>query len=144
MKTYYPTVFVSLDDGAYMPERAHDTDAGADLRTPKSVTIPSGGFAFIETGVHIELPADVCARVESKSGLWRDHHILTTGLIDRGYDGSIGVALANLGKEPYTFERGEKIAQLTVSPICTPTFLPVEEVEGGDRGSAGFGSSGRL
>lgn len=144
MQTYYPTVNVKLDDGAFMPGRTHETDAGADLRTPYEVTVPSMGFVFIDTGVHIELPTNLCARVESKSGLWRYHHIFTTGLIDRGYDGAIGVTLANLGSKPYTFKRGEKIAQLTISHVCTPTFLLAEEIQGGERGSAGFGSSGRL
>lgn len=144
MQTYYPEVNVKLDDGAFMPERTHETDAGADIRTPYEVTIPSMGFVFIDTGVHIELSPNLCARVESKSGLWRYHHIFTTGLVDRGYDGAIGVTLANFGSKPYTFKRGEKIAQLTISHVCTPTFLLAEEIQGGERGSAGFGSSGRL
>lgn len=144
MQTYYPAVNVKLDDGAFMPERTHETDAGADIRTPYEVTIPSMGFVFIDTGVHIELPTNLCARVESKSGLWRYHHIFTTGLVDRGYDGAIGVTLANLGQKPYTFKRGEKIAQLTISHVCTPMFLFAKEIQGGERGSAGFGSSGRL
>lgn len=144
MKSYHPRIKVVLDEGAYMPERAHDTDAGSDLRTPTKVVILPHGFAHIDTGVHIELPPDLCAHVEPRSGLWRDHHILTVGLIDRGYNGSIGVSLVNLGFETYIFKAGERIAQLTISPVCTPTFTQASEIESGERGSSGFGSSGRV
>lgn len=142
--TIYPAIRTKLDEGAHLPTRAHATDAGADLRCRESVEIKSKGFAFIETGVHIELPEGYCARVEAKSGLWRDHHIFPLGLIDCGYDGSIGVTLANLGDEDYTFVPGEKVAQLTVSTICTPTFVQSDTIEGGARGSGGYGSTGRL
>lgn len=133
---------VQLDDGAYLPTRAHDTDAGADLRTPRAFLLPPHGTAVIDTGVHIELPANTCARVEPKSGLNVKSDVVCFGLVDEGYTGSIVVKLYNLGKVAHYFAAGDKVAQLTVSPVLYPTFVQVDEVRGGARGSAGFGSTG--
>lgn len=137
------TVRVQLDDGAYMPERAHETDAGADLRTPKTFTLPPRCRTTIDTGVHVELPHGYAAFVKSKSGLMRDFGILTDGTVDEGYDNSIGVTLFNFGSRAKTFERGDKIAQLVIESVEYCLFEQVELISGGPRGSAGFGSTGR-
>lgn len=137
------TVSYSLDEGAFEPIRAHPTDAGADLRTPFGFTLPPHWSRTVDTGVHVELPHGTCARVESKSGLNCKHDIVAWGLIDEGYSGSIVVKLYNLGGTAHRFNRGDKIAQLTVSPVLYPAFERVDEVQGGERGSAGFGSTGR-
>jgi dUTP pyrophosphatase len=144
MLTSYPEIKVKLDEGAYLPERAHDTDAGADLRCREGFTIPAHGFTCIDTGVHVELPPTTKCEVKSKSGLWTNHGIITTGLIDEGFSGTIRVGLANLSDEDYTFEAGEKVTQLCVSPVCYPTYHVADEIRGGARGSAGYGSTGRL
>lgn len=134
---------VKLDKGAYMPERAYATDAGADLRTPHDVTIMPRGSAVIDTGVHIELPPNTVGMLKSKSGLNVKHGITSEGVIDVGYTGSIRVKLYNLSDKPYEFKAGDKISQLVVMPILTPTFEQVEEFEATERGDNGFGSSGR-
>ena len=134
---------VKLDKGAYMPERAYATDAGADLRTPHDVTILPRGSAVIDTGVHIELPPNTVGMLKSKSGLNVKHGITSEGVIDVGYTGSIRVKLYNLSDKPYEFKAGDKISQLVVMPILTPTFEQVEEFEATERGDNGFGSSGR-
>ena len=133
----------SLDEGAVAPTRAHPTDAGLDLRTPRAFLLPCHRAAVVDTGVHVQLPPGHCARVEPKSGLNVRGDILAFGLIDEGYTGSIVVKLYNLGRQGHYFDVGDAIAQLTVSPVAYPTPVRVSEVEGGPRGSNGFGSSGR-
>ena len=143
-RLFTPELNVQLDEGAYMPVRAHDTDAGADLRTPKGFTLPPHGQMKIDTGVHIELPPFTYAKVESKSGLNIRASVLAPGgVVDEGYTGSLVVKLYNLGKNYHYFDVGDKIAQLVIQPVLYPTFTLVDRVEGGDRGSDGFGSSGR-
>lgn len=140
---YDGTICVQLDDGAYMPERAHPTDAGADLRTPEPFTLFGHSSHTVHTGVHVELPRGFYARLASKSGLNVLHDIVSEGVVDEGYSGEIMVRLHNLGKQNHFFARGDKVSQLIVEPVVYPWFREVVSVEGGARGDAGFGSTGR-
>jgi dUTP pyrophosphatase len=133
---------ISLDNGAFMPIRAHELDAGIDLMTPICFTVPAHGFAFVDTGVHVELPPSTRGHVCSKSGLNKLVGITCDGTIDEGYTGSIGVTLHNDSDDDYRFIRGNKVAQLVVEPILRPTLEVVEKVSGGERGDDGFGSTG--
>ena len=132
-----------LDEGAYLPTRAHDTDAGADIRTPRTFVLPAGGSATVRTGVHEQLPHGTVAMLKSKSGLNVNHGIIGEGVIDEGYDGEICVKLYNLSETPHIFKAGDKIIQMCVMPVLYPTYVQAEEIEGGDRGSNGIGSTGR-
>ena len=134
---------VKLEKWAYMPERAHSTDAGADLRTPCGVMLMPNDSLVIDTGVHIELPPNTVGMLKSKSGLNVKHGITSEGVIDVGYTGSIRVKLYNHSKKPYELKAGDKISQLVVMPILTPTFELVDELEETERGDGGFGSTGR-
>lgn len=134
---------VKLDKGAYMPERAHSTDAGADLRTPHDVTVMPNDSVVIDTGVHIELPPNTVGMLKSKSGLNVKHGITSEGVIDVGYTGSIRVKLYNHSNKPCELKAGDKVSQLVVMPILIPTFELVDELEETERGDNGFGSSGR-
>lgn len=134
---------IKLEKWAYMPERAHETDAGADLRTPHDVIVMPHGSAVVDTGVAIELPPDSVGMLKSKSGLNVKHGITSEGVIDVGYTGNIVVKLYNHSDKPYGFKAGDKITQLVIMPILTPTFVQVDELEDTDRGNNGFGSSGR-
>ena len=134
---------VRLDDGAFLPERAHDTDAGADLRTPEPFTLFGHSSHTVRTGVHVELPSGCYGRVASKSGLNVLHDIVSDGVVDEGYSGEIVVRLHNLGRENHFFARGDKVSQLIVERVEYPGFVEVDEIRGGERGDAGFGSSGR-
>lgn len=136
-------ISVQLDDGAFIPERAHETDAGADLRTPFGFTLGSHCEITVNTGVHIQLPPNTKAELVPKSGLNVKASIVGWGLVDEGYTGSIRVKLYNLGKDAHHFNKGDKIGQLVISPVLYPSFVKVDEIEGGPRGDAGFGSSGR-
>ena len=135
---------IKLDNGAYMPTRAHETDAGLDLYCREDKMLWQGQSVTFDTGVHIELPKGYFGKIESKSGLNVNHGVVSLGgVIDEGYTGSIVVKLYDLGSESYRFHRGEKIAQLIIQPYLAPELELVDELEETDRGNAGFGSTGR-
>ena len=134
---------VKLDDGAYLPERAHETDAGYDLRTPHRVVLHQHSSVTIDTGVHVQIPEGCVGFLKAKSGLNVKHGITGTGVIDSGYTGSIRVKLYNNGDMPHVFEVGDKLIQLVILPILTPELELVDELEDTERGSDGFGSTGR-
>lgn len=135
---------VILDEGAYMPERAHDTDAGYDLRTPKRVVIHRGSSAVIDTGVHIQIPSGWFGKLESKSGLNVNHSVVSLGgVIDSGYTGSIRAKIYNLGDTDYVFSAGDKVVQIIFHRHESPSFVVVDSFDETDRGDNGFGSSGR-
>lgn len=133
----------TLDEVAFAPERAHSTDAGADLRTPVAFSVPPYGSAVVDTGVHIELPHGTVGMLKSKSGLNVRRSIVTEGVIDEGYTGSIVCKLYNHSGERVAFQRGDKIAQLVVLPVRYVDFERVDELGETERGSNGFGSTGR-
>ena len=134
---------IKLDAGAYMPERAHTTDAGLDLRTPIGFSIEPGCSAAVDTGVHIQLPPGTVGMLKSKSGLNVNYGILCEGVIDEGYTGSIVAKLYNHGQYTAFFNAGEKITQLVVLPCIYVEPEEVEVVSGGERGDNGFGSTGK-
>ena len=134
---------IKLDNGAYMPTRAHDTDAGLDLRTPIDVVVPARGSATIDTGVHIELTPFTTGFLKSKSGLNVNHGLTSEGVIDVGYTGSICVKLYNHSDKAYEFKKGDKISQLVILPILIPELELVSDLDETERGDNGFGSSGR-
>lgn len=134
---------VKLDDFAFIPERAHNTDAGLDLKSPICIEIPARSSAVIDTGVHVDLPIGTVGFLKSKSGLNVNHDITSDGVIDVGYTGSIKVKLYNHGIIPYQVLRGDKITQLVVVECHFPDVEIVEELENTERGNKGFGSTGR-
>lgn len=138
-----PTLPVRLDSGAYLPERAHETDGGLDLRTPVDAYVRAGGSTVIDTGVHIQLPPNTAGVLMSKSGLNIKDGIVSEGVIDEGYTGTILVKLYNHGTEAKQFKAGDKITQLVVLPVLYPRVEQTDEIQGGDRGDGGFGSTGR-
>ena len=133
---------VKLDEGAYPLERAHPTDAGLDIRTPKDFWLRPGGSEVIHTGVHVQLPPGTAGLIVSKSGLNVKNDITSTGLIDEGYTGEIVVKLYNHGTGHKILQKGDKISQLVVIPVIYEDVEIVDEIAGGPRGDAGFGSTG--
>jgi dUTP pyrophosphatase len=134
---------IKVDVGGYVPSRAHDTDAGMDLRTPVAVTVPAHGSVVVNTKTHVELPQGCGGLIVSKSGLNVMHGITSTGLIDEGYTGTILVRLYNHSGEDYSFHEGDKVTQLVVMPVRYEQLEVVDSTAGGDRGDDGFGSTGR-
>jgi dUTP pyrophosphatase len=139
--------FLLLADGARLPSRAHDGDAGLDLHANEEATIAPGERATVGTGVAVEIPAGHAGLVLPRSGLAARHGIALVnapGLIDSGYRGEIRVLLLNTDRlEPFEVEPGDRIAQLVITPFAG--LKPVEAAELADtaRADAGFGSSGR-
>lgn len=134
---------IVIDPGAYLPERAHDLDAGYDLRSPTRAYVPPYSSATIDTGVHIEIPEGYVGMLKSKSGLNVKHDITSEGVIDSGYTGSICVKLYNHGQNAYEVNKGDKISQLVIMPIITPALELVECLDSTERGDGGFGSTGK-
>lgn len=132
-----------IRDDAFLPERAHDTDAGADIRTPEGFWLRAHDSEIVATGVHVELPAGTVGMLKSKSGLNTRYGIVSEGVIDEGFSGEIIVKLYNLSDHDYMFQRGDKITQLVVMPVHYVTYEQVDEIKAGERGTDGYGSTGR-
>ena len=135
---------IMLDECAVMPTRAHKTDAGIDLYAKQGthVTIPAGGSAAFDTGVHVEIPVGWVGMVKSKSGLNVKHGLQSEGVIDCGYNGSIVVKLYNHSKEAFSIHGGMKISQLVVVPCMLDEWRVVDTFAETERGNNGFGSTG--
>lgn len=134
---------IMLDKDAKLPTRAHDDDAGLDLYAPKAAFVQAYGSTVIDTGVHIELPPNTVGMLKSKSGLNVNHGLTGEGVIDVGYTGSIKVKLYNHKGSGYLINKGDKISQLVILPIFTPELEVVDELAPTERGTGGFGSTGR-
>lgn len=134
---------IKLDPGAFPPMRMHPTDAGLDIRAMTDGIVRAGQSAVFRTGVHVKQPESTAGLCVSKSGLMIDHDITSTGLIDEGYDGEVMVKLFNHGSEDYHVKAGDKITQLVVIPVMYEPVEIVDSIQGGKRGSKGFGSTGR-
>lgn len=134
---------VMLDDGAFMPERAYDADAGMDIRTPVNIIVMPKDSAVISTGVHVFIPVGYVGMLKSKSGLNVKNDITGEGTIDAEYTGSIVVKLYNLGNDVVKLNRGDKVTQIVILPIVTPKPVLVDKFPETDRGNNGFGSTGR-
>ena len=134
---------VKLDEGAIMPTRAHETDAGLDLYTREIAVIKAGESHVFDTGVHIQLPHGTYGEIQSKSGLNINRGIVSEGVIDEGFTGEIIVKLYNHGLFTEEFVSGDKITQLVIMPVMYPTYKQADEIAGGERGNSGYGSTGR-
>ena len=135
---------IKLDENAFMPTRAYQTDAGLDLYAVENRVLLPGGNAVFDTGLHIELEPGYYGKIESRSGLNVKSDVVSCGgVIDQGYRGSIKVKLYNLGKRTCEIERGSRIAQLIIQPCLTPEIEVVEELDEAERGDNGFGSTGK-
>lgn len=139
-----PRLKVVLDEGAKMPTRAHEADAGYDLYAREDAVIYGGDSYRFDTGVHVQIPAGYAGVIKSKSGLNVNYGVQSDGLIDSGYTGAIVVKLYNHGKAAVRIEKGQKISQLVLIPIFTPELEQVEHLEDTERGDGGFGSTGKF
>jgi dUTP pyrophosphatase len=141
-------VVLRLDPDLPLPSYARAGDAGADLVAREPATLaPCGGRALIPTGVALALPEGYAGFVLPRSGLALRHGVTclnTPGLIDAGYRDELKVLLVNTDPdEPYAVARGDRIAQLVVQPVGAVRFVPVAELPQSERGTGGFGHTGR-
>lgn len=140
MNNFIPVV---LEEGAYMPNRAHANDAGADIFSPIDVDVPAMDSISIDTGVRMAVPDGHAGFVKSKSGLMVRNDIVTDGTVDEGYTGTWVVHLFNHSTHDYHIKAGDKIAQVVFVQISTPEFRQVAKLDESERGEHGFGSTGR-
>ena len=135
-----------LGPGSRLPERAHDDDAGLDLRASEPLTIGPGERAAVGTGIAVEIPLGHAGLVLPRSGLALRHGIALVnapGLIDPGYRGEIRVLLLNTDREvAFELEVGDRIAQLVVVALAPVEPVEVAELSDSARGAGGFGSTG--
>ncbi len=133
-----------LSADALLPSYAHSNDAGMDVFTPVEFSLEPGERKLIPLGFAMEFSDDHVARCLDKSGLASKHGIHTlAGVMDASYRGEINVALINLGQEPYTFSKGDKIAQIVMTPISHASIIEVDTLSETTRGEGGFGSTGK-
>lgn len=132
------------DEGAFAPEKAHEADAGMDLRTPVEFDMNPGEEVTVDLGVHMGIPEGYVGFLKSKSGLNVKYGITCEGVIDSGYTGSI-VAKLRRDKDQQsqlTFEKGDKVTQIVILPIPKVKLRKTESLEETERGNGGFGSTG--
>lgn len=134
---------IMLDKGAKMPTRAHEADAGLDIYAIDGGWVACKTCRTFRTGLHVQIPEGYVGILFSKSGLNVKQGITSTGVIDSGYTGEIVVNLHNNGGKHYEVKKGDKISQLVILPIVTPSVNVVDSFEETDRGNNGFGSTGR-
>lgn len=134
---------IMLDEGAILPTRAHEKDAGLDLYSLEEKIILPGESEIFDTGVHGELPPDTYGHMIAKSGLAFKYDVVCIGYcVDEGYIGGIAVKLHNFGKKPYMVRKNQKICQLVIVPCKRPKLEVVDRLEETERGENGFGSTG--
>ena len=144
-----------LDANAKRPERAHYTDAGLDLFISKFLDnntlnnqvyiLKPGHTCVLDTGVHVDIKDPCAGFVLPRSSISMLGIMTHTGVIDSGYTGSIKVVITNLNKyKKVKLYLGQKIAQLVIQPVMLPYLNQVSELPDTERGSDGFGSTGKF
>lgn len=138
---------MKLSPGAIVPERAHPSDAGADLRALEDHVIDPGFLKLIDTGVALKIPVGCVGLVYARSSMGKIRVTLAngTGVIDSDYRGNIKVMLVNEGNDPFVITKAEtKIAQLVIVPIILANFVTLDSKwDDTVRGTGGFGSTGQ-
>jgi dUTP pyrophosphatase len=128
---------------AKLPTYAHDTDAGMDLYALETVTILAGARGLIKTGIAVAIPAGYVGLFWDKSGLSNKSGLkVIGGVIDADYRGELLVGLLNTSEIDFTFEMGQKVAQMLIQKVEHPELILVEELDETARGNGAFGSTG--
>lgn len=133
-------------EGLPLPTYATEHAAGLDVTAAEELVLQPGQRHAVATGFAIAIPEGFEVQVRPRSGLALKHGITclnTPGTIDSDYRGEVRVILANLGTEPFEVRRGERIAQLVPAPVLQAAFVEVEQLAETERGTGGFGSTGR-
>jgi dUTP pyrophosphatase len=136
-----------LDPEAMLPAYARPGDAGLDLASAEEIQVPPGERAMVRTGVAVAIPDGFAGLVLPRSGLAARHGLTlanSPGLIDAGYRGEVTCAVVNLDRRhPVAIKRGDRIAQLVVIPVAAVEVEWTQELPASERGTGGFGSTGR-
>ena len=141
------------DQSLALPKYETALAAGVDLRAnfPEAdrelgVTLASSERRLIPTGLRMAIPAGFEAQIRPRSGLALKHGISlvnSPGTIDADYRGPLGVIVINHGTEDFIIQHGERIAQMVIAPVTQVDFAPADDLDETDRGTGGFGSTGR-
>lgn len=139
---------IILKEGAGCPKYGTPRSSGADVCCIEDFTLQPGERKMVHTGIYLQLPADVECQVRPRSGLALKHGITVLnapGTIDSDYQGECNVILINLGREPYSFKKGERVAQFVfVEKVVHARFIPaLDFTEETERGAGGFGHTGK-
>lgn len=139
---------VQLDAGLPPPSYARQGDAGADLYSRVDTVVPAGGGrALVPTGIRLAIPEGYAGFVQPRSGLALRHGLAlanSPGLIDSGYRDELAVILLNTDPhDDFKVARGDRIAQLVIQAVESVSFVAVDELPPSERGTGGFGHSGR-
>jgi dUTP pyrophosphatase len=132
-------------EGLPLPAYATTGAAGMDVVAAEDVVIAPGGRHAVATGLAVAIPEGYEIQVRPRSGLALKHGITvpnTPGTIDSDYRGELKVILINLGAEPFTIARGDRVAQLVLAPVVQAAWDEVAELDATERGAGGFGSTG--
>ena len=133
-------------EGLPLPAYASEGAAGLDVVAAESLVLAPGARHAVATGFALAIPAGYEVQVRPRSGLALKHGITclnAPGTIDSDYRGEVKIILANLGDEAFHIVRGERIAQLVPAPVLKAAFVEEAELGATERGSGGFGSTGR-
>lgn len=130
-----------MKPGAYLPERAHYNDAGADVRTPERVMLRKGDVVKIPLGIGVDIPDGYAGYLLPKTGLTSKGLITQMCPIDSGYTGEICALVLNMSGELKVLDPGEKVGQLVIMPCVLADFQT--EALGKERGTGAFGSTGK-
>ena len=133
-------------DGLPLPAYATDGAAGMDVCAAEDVELASGGRHAVATGFALAIPEGYEIQVRPRSGLAFKHGISVPnapGTIDSDYRGELKVLLINHGSESFAIKRGDRIGQLVLAPVTRAAFSEVDDLDDTQRGSGGFGSTGR-
>jgi dUTP pyrophosphatase len=144
-----PKIQCQVQPGAILPQRAHRTDAGADLfawfaeNTPRWIEIYPGEQKLVDTGIAVKIPEGFVGLIynrssQGKKGITIPHSV---GVIDSDYRGNLKVLLKNISDDPYKIDAGDRIAQLVIQPVQIVDF--VDSWNDTQRGTGGFGSTGQ-
>ena len=143
-----PITVLPHGEGLELPSYATAGASGCDLRAAvhEPLTLAPGGRSLVPTGIAVAIPEGFEGQVRMRSGLAIRHGLTLLngpGTIDSDYRGEVRVILANLGSEPVTLERGERIAQLVFAPVVRAKLARAEALAPTPREGGGFGSTGR-
>jgi dUTP pyrophosphatase len=147
MPIVVPLTVFPHGEGLDSPGYATEGSAGCDLRAAieAELTITAGGRALVPTGIAVAIPPGYEGQVRMRSSLAHDKGLAllnAPGTVDSDYRGEIRIIIANLGTEPVTIHRGDRIAQLVFSPVARARFEHVDELPPTPRNTGGFGSTG--
>lgn len=135
-----------ITETAQLPNRQHPTDAGADLISPVNTIVKAHDNTFVDLGIQIELPQNTVGLIFARSGLGSKYGIRPrncVGVIDEKYRGNVGIMVENSSDDDFTINQGDRIAQLVIVPVLTPSFEISDNLDMTEDRNGGFGSTGK-